>query len=152
MEQRKGLLSWPTHVKVKGVLSCLFSILWRDLQTVDRNVINMFVFYRTYIVVVYSSPDISHVIILRGIRWAGKVSHLGEMKSLHLVWFEWQNPLVRRTCKWESSIKVAFQEIWWKGLDSWSVSGWGQFVGCWEHGNEPLVCIKCGEFCGYVRN
>jgi hypothetical protein len=45
---------------------------------------------------------------------------------------------------------VDFREIKWEGVEG--IGGdccgtvEGQVVGCCERGNEPSVCMKCGEF------
>jgi hypothetical protein len=56
---------------------------------------------------------------------------------------EGKRPLGRPRCRWEYSCKVDRPEIRWRSVDWLRI---GQFVGCCEHGNEPLGSIECLEF------
>ena len=52
-------------------------------------------------------------------------------------------------CRWEYTCEVDRPEIGLRSVDWLRI---GQFVGCCEHGNEPLGSIECLEFIYYLRN
>jgi hypothetical protein len=70
----------------------------------------------------YSSPSIVRVIKARGMRWAGHVARMGEVRGAYnsLVGMpERRRPLGRPRRRWEDNIKMDVREIWfgvWIGL------------------------------------
>jgi hypothetical protein len=53
-------------------------------------------------------------------RWAGHVARLGHGKGVYRFLVgkpEGKRPLLRPKCRWEDSIKMALQEVGWRGRD-----------------------------------
>jgi hypothetical protein len=68
----------------------------------------------------YSSPSIIRVIKSRGIRWAGHVARMGEVRGAYniLVWrSEGRRPLGRHSRRWEDNIKMNLRGIEFGDLD-----------------------------------
>ena len=73
----------------------------------------------------------------------------GDSYRVLLVKPEGKRPLGRPRCRWEYTCKVGRPEIGWRSVDWLRIR---QFVGCYEHGDEPLDSIECLEFISYLRN
>jgi hypothetical protein len=70
---------------------------------------------------------------------------MGEVRGAYNILVgrpEGRRPLGRTRRTWEDNIKMDLREIGFGDMD------WihGQVAGCCEHGDEPSVSIKCGEF------
>jgi hypothetical protein len=69
----------------------------------------------------YSSPDIFGVIKSRRMRWAGRVTRMGEERGAYRILVgrpEGRRPLGRPRRRWEDNIKIDLQEVGWgHGLD-----------------------------------
>jgi hypothetical protein len=63
---------------------------------------------------------------------------------------EWNRPLGRRRCRWENIIRTNAREIGWKGVDWIHLAQDRErerpVTGFCEHGDEPSVSTKGGEF------
>jgi hypothetical protein len=68
----------------------------------------------------YSSSNIVRVIKSRGMRWAGHVPHMGELRGVYRVLVgrsESKRPLGRPRRRWEDTIKLGLRDRWGE-LDS----------------------------------
>jgi hypothetical protein len=68
----------------------------------------------------YSSPGIVRVIKARRMRWAGHVSHMGEVRGAYNILvgrLEGRRPLVRPRHRWEDNIKMNLREIRFQNVD-----------------------------------
>ena len=89
----------PTKVKVTGKCRTLHNEELTDL---------------------YSSPNITWMIKLRRLRWAGHVAHVGESTAVYRVLVEkpeGKRPLGRPRHRWEDYIKMDLQEVGCGGRD-----------------------------------
>ena len=67
-----------------------------------------------------SSPIIVRVIKSRRIRWAGRVTRMGERKDVYWVFMgkpEGKRPLGRHRHRWEDNIKMDVQEVGCWGMN-----------------------------------
>jgi hypothetical protein len=95
----------------------------------------------------YSSPNIVRVIKSRGMRWAGHVARVGEMRGVYRVLVEGKRPLGRPRRRWEDDIKMTLQEVRCGRMDWIELTeDRGKVAGTCDCGNEPSGSIKCGEF------
>jgi hypothetical protein len=82
-------------------------------------------------------------------RWKGQVARVGEGRGAYRVLVaktEGKKPLGRRWLRWKDNTQMYLQELGWAyGLD-WHGSGWGQFAGFCECGNEHSGSIICEEY------
>jgi hypothetical protein len=72
-----------------------------------------------YVSAVYSSPNIIRVIKSRRMRWAENVACMGKERGAYRILVErpeGRRPLRRPRRRWECSIKMDLQEVWW-GMD-----------------------------------
>jgi hypothetical protein len=68
----------------------------------------------------YSSPSIIMVIKARGVRWAGHVAHMGEVRGAYNILVgrpEGRRPLGRPRRRWEDNIKMDLREIGFGDVD-----------------------------------
>jgi len=68
----------------------------------------------------YASPNIIKNIKTRRMRWAGHVTHMGELRNAHKIFvgkLEGRRPYGRPRCRWEDNIRMDVREIGC-GLDS----------------------------------
>ena len=67
----------------------------------------------------YSSPNITMVIKLRRMKWAGHVAHVGESRGVYRVLVgkpEGKTPLRRPRYRWDDYIKMDLQEVGCEGM------------------------------------
>jgi hypothetical protein len=58
-----------------------------------------------------------------------------------------KRPPGRPRCRWEDNIRRDLREIGWEGVEQMHLAqDKGPVAGYCEHGNEPSVSIKGGEF------
>jgi hypothetical protein len=53
-------------------------------------------------------------------RWAGHVARIGEKRRAYRILVgrpEGRRPLGRPRFRWEDTIKVDLQKVWWRGID-----------------------------------
>jgi hypothetical protein len=89
------------------------------------------------------------VITSRGMRWAGHIAHMGEIKNTCEVLIrksEWRRPLGRSMHRWEDNIRMDLGKIGWEHVDYASGSGEEPVAVSCEHGNESSGSIKGREF------
>ena len=70
--------------------------------------------------VLYSLPNVIQAIKYRGMRWAGHVAHIGDMRIVYrvLVWKpEGKRLLGRPRRRWEDNIKMDLREVGCGGMD-----------------------------------
>jgi hypothetical protein len=68
----------------------------------------------------YSSPNITRVIMSRRIRWAGHVACMEEMRNAYRILVgknEGKRPLGRPRCRWEDSTEMDLRGIGFEGVD-----------------------------------
>jgi hypothetical protein len=68
----------------------------------------------------YCSPSIFRVIKSRRMRWAGRITLMGERRGLHRVLVgkhEGKRPLGRPRHRWDANIKMDLQELGCGGMD-----------------------------------
>jgi hypothetical protein len=68
----------------------------------------------------YSSPNIIRMINSRRMRWAGRVTDMGEMRNAYKILVgkpEGTTPLVTPRRRWEDNIKMDRIEIWWESVN-----------------------------------
>jgi hypothetical protein len=68
----------------------------------------------------YSSPNIIRHIKSRRVRWAGRVTRMGEERKVYKVVagkLEGKRPLGRPRRRWEDGIRIDLREIVWIGFD-----------------------------------
>jgi hypothetical protein len=68
----------------------------------------------------YDSPNIIRVIKSRRMRWAGHVTHIGDMINAYKLLVskrEGKRPLRRARCRWEDNTRMDLREIGWEGVD-----------------------------------
>jgi hypothetical protein len=82
----------------------------------------------------YSSPGIVRV-IKTGMRWAGHVSHMGEVRGAYNILVgrpEGRRPLGRPRHRWKDNIKMDLREIGFGDVDwihlAWDRDTWRAFV------------------------
>jgi hypothetical protein len=64
----------------------------------------------------YASPNIIRVITSKGMRWAGHISQMGEMRNAYSILIgkpEGKRPLGRARHRWEDNIRMDHREIRW---------------------------------------
>jgi hypothetical protein len=68
----------------------------------------------------YSSSSIVRVITARGMRWAGHVARMGEVRGAYNILVgrpEGRRPLGRPRCRWEDNIKMDLRELGFGDVD-----------------------------------
>jgi hypothetical protein len=81
----------------------------------------------------YSSPSIVRVIKARGMRWAGHVAPMGEVRGAYNILVgrpEGRRQLGRPRCRWEDNIKMDLGEIGFGVVDwiHWAKDRWRALV------------------------
>jgi hypothetical protein len=68
----------------------------------------------------YTSPNVTRVINLRSMIWAGHVARMGEVRNAYNILVgkpEGKRPLGRPSRRWEDNITMDLRETGWEGVE-----------------------------------